>query len=97
MSKYQTSELPEQLNQQDYQMQNCGHDEGCLTTIHVKNESFTVSDVIQAQKEFKLMSYIFTKDRHPKEIVKGPLSFVVGNVRVVVFKEDDSHTIQPCL
>ena len=31
------------------------------------------------------------------DLIKGPLSFVVGGVRVVVLKEDDCHSIQPCL
>ncbi len=43
------------------------------------------------------MSYSLTNNKHPKEIIKGPLSFVVGNVRVVVFNDSESHSIQPCL
>jgi hypothetical protein len=35
--------------------------------------------------------------KDPNGLIKGPLSFVAGDVRVVIFKNDESHSIQPCL
>ena len=35
--------------------------------------------------------------KNKDDFIKGPLSFIAGDVRVVVFKNDDSHSIQPCL
>ena len=79
-------------------MPGCIHNEGCLTTIHIKNEPFTVGDVEEALDEFKNMNHAFkVNTQSPKEIVKGTLTFEVGNVQVIMFKKDDSHIIQPCL
>ncbi len=75
-------------------MPGCIHDEGCLTTIHIKNEPFTVGDAEEALDEFKNMSTAFKiNTQSPKEIVKGTLTFEVGNVQVIMFKKDDSHII----
>ncbi len=61
-------------------MQSCFHNE-CFTNVFVKNEPLTVGDVDNAYKEFKLMNLAFKiKGKHPKEIIKGPLSFVVDDV-----------------
>ena len=35
--------------------------------------------------------------KNPMEIIKGPLSFVAGDVRVIMFSKDGSHSIHPCL
>jgi len=83
----QTQELPEELKKEEYLM-NCSiHEEDCFTNIFVKHDSFTVGDLYKALKKFKLMSYIYTNNKDEREIINGPLSFVVGDVRVVVFKE----------
>ena len=62
-------------------MPGCIHDDGCMTTIHIKNEPFTVGDVDLALDEFKNMNTAFKINTlSSKEIVKGTLTFEVGNV-----------------
>jgi len=36
-------------------------------------------------------------NKDPRSTTKGPLSFEAGNLRVFIFKNDVSHSDQPCL
>ena len=77
-------------------MQDCIHDP-CFTNIYVKHESITVGDLYKAQKKFKLMSYAFTNNKDEREIIKGPLSFVEGNLTVFVVSTQGTQFMKPCL
>ena len=58
----------------------------------MKYEPFTVGDLDKALKEFKFMSLAFNMNsKGPWELIEGPLSFVAGDLTVVVYKTDQSH------
>ena len=80
MSDFKTSELPENLKKSHYYLPKCFHDE-CFTSIFLKHESFTVGDLDEVFEEMVLMRTVFNlSNKNKKEIIKGPLSFVVGDV-----------------
>ena len=55
----------------------------------MKYEPFTVGDLDKALKEFKFMSLAFNMNsKGPWELIEGPLSFVAGDLTVVVYKTD---------
>ena len=73
---------------------NSNLNEGCVTNIYVKNDSFKLSDVDEALDEFKnLRTCLKLNNKDPMEIVKGSLSFQAGNVTVFIVNSAGSYVI----
>ena len=88
-----TLDLSEQLKADKYFL-NGIQDEGCLTNIHIKHDSFYINDVDLALDEFKHMRHVIkVNNKDPMQSVKGPLSFTAGNVTVFVVNSAGSHLI----
>jgi hypothetical protein len=92
-----TSDLSEQLKPDKYYM-NGNQDDGYLTNLHIKHDSFTFGDVDSAFEELKHLRQVFKiicKDNLAP--IKGPLMYVAGNVTVTISKSDGTYLFQPFL
>ena len=80
-----TADIADMLKMDKYFLENCEHFK-CFFELFIKSEDLSKDDIELAYKEFQNMRYLIDHNfKHKNQPIKGPLSFLAGNARVLIF------------